>query len=66
MKKQIDTVTLVYKQTDLNSFEVIKAFRDEKEAERFCTNQNDLNLPEFDDYGYCEGVYHNFFTMKVE
>jgi hypothetical protein len=66
MSRKIDTVSVVFKQTDLGSFEVTNIFREKKDAEKFCNDQNELNQPEFDDYGYYEGIYHSFQEMKVE
>lgn len=65
MKKNDEVVFVVYKQTDLGTFELLRAYKDLKKAEVFCKKQNDLNLPEFDDYGYVSGIYHNYYEMEV-
>lgn len=66
MKKKGDRVFLVYKQTDITTSYVVRAFREEADADKFCKDQNELNWHEFDDWGYCEGVYHTYVAMKVE
>lgn len=66
MKKKGDRVFLVYKQTDLMTAYVVNVFHEKADAEKFCNDQNELNMPEFDDWGYCEGIYYTFVDMRVE
>jgi hypothetical protein len=59
-------IFLVYEQTHLMSWKIVKAFEDEQKAKNYCEEQNKKNNPEFDDWGYVEGVYHNYFPMELE
>ena len=59
-------IFLVYEQTDLFMWKAVKAFKEEQSAKDFCDKENAKNNPEFDDYGYCEGIYHNYFPMELE
>lgn len=44
----------------------VKVFAKKKDAESYCKKQNDKNKPEFDDYGHCGGVFHDYYMMEVE
>lgn len=59
-------VYLVYKQYGLTSWEIAKVFKEEIDAKKFCDDQNEVNKPEFDDFGFYEGVYHTYVRMGVE
>lgn len=61
-----ECVYLVYKQTDIITSHVVRVFREEFFADEFCKDQNEKNMPEFDDWGYCDGIYHTYVTMRVE
>lgn len=59
-------VFLVYKHTLIDVSYVVKIFKEEKDAADFCDKQNEINKPEFDEWGYVGGVYHTYTWMKVE
>lgn len=66
MRQKKNKIYLVYKQTDIGSWYIVKAFNEESVADKYCKDQNEINLPEFDDYGYYQGVYHYYQEIKVE
>lgn len=59
-------VYLVYKYTDIMFWDVGKVFGKEEDAVKYCEDQNALHKPEFDDWGYCGGVYHTYDVLEVE
>lgn len=62
----IKSVSIVFMQSTLMSWEVVKVFESRKKAQKFCDEQNKINDPVFDDWGYIEGIYHGLWVMKVE
>ncbi len=59
-------VFIVHEQTSLMTWVAVKAFKEEQHAKDYCDMQNQLNKPEFDSWGYTEGIYHYYFPMEVE
>lgn len=64
--KKNKSVYIVYRQQSIGNYNVIRAFSTRYKAKKFCDRKNDIYKPEFDDYGYCDGIYHNFSRMKIE
>ena len=60
------TIFLVFEQTSLMTWTVVKTFKEEQNAKDYCDMQNQLNKPEFDSWGYTEGVYHTYSPMELE
>lgn len=61
-----DKVYLVYEQRHIFDTSIVKIFKEEQDAKDYCEMQNQLNKPEYDDYGYAEGINHGYYTMEVE
>ena len=59
-------VFIVFEQTSLMTCVVVKVFREEQHAKDFCDQQNAVNKPEFDYWGYTEGIYHSYAGMELE
>jgi hypothetical protein len=60
------SVFIVFEQSGLMTWTVVKVFDNEQKAKNFCDEQNKINKPEFDDWGYTEGIYHTYSKMEVE
>ena len=59
-------VYIVFEQASLMTWTAVKVFRKEEDAKKYCDDQNVINNPEFDDWGYIEGVYHLYSDMELE
>lgn len=59
-------IYLVYKQTEIFNWNAVRAFHDEEKAKEYCKKQNKINKPEYDSYGYAEGLNHDYFEVELE
>ena len=61
-------IYIVYEQSGFLVWTVVKAFKDEEKAKAYCSDQNAINKPEYDDYGYVPdgGVHHGYYSMELE
>ena len=65
--KTLKKVYIVFKsQNSFGDYQVVKVFAKKQDADDYCDQLNDKNEPEFDDYGHCDGVLHDYYLMKVE
>lgn len=61
-------VYIVYEQSGFMTWRTMKVFKDEQKAKDYCEEQNKINKPEYDDYGYVPdgGVHHGYYPMELE
>jgi len=63
----MEKIYLVYEQSHIFDWKVVKAFKEEQKTKDFCDEKNAINKPIVDDeYGFEEGVYHSYYSMDVE
>ena len=59
-------VHIVFEQSGLMTWTVVKVFALEQDAKDYCEMQNQINKPEMDSWGYCGGIYHTYSSMELE
>ena len=62
----MNKIYIVFEQASLMTWTAVKAFKNEDDAKKYCDEQNTKNNPEFDDWGYTEGIYHLYTDMELE